>query len=347
MKKLISFKIIICLAFTFVLQETKAITKTNPDISVNFLLLGNTTYGFHNPEEEREEDHDSHLAEGLSIQEVELYFKSNIDPYWTGNVSLSLSQHEGNFDLDLEEAFVESLAIPKFTLKMGKYYALFGKHNNLHSHHYPFIDPPLINQELFGFHGWGGPGMALSYLAPFSWYSEWVAQGFVDNHAGSLALYLKNFWELQNQSTLELNLSYVRGYKDYKHLYNTAFTLKKTDSGPERQSLGWTTELSHAMGNENLKDLLGLHSYVQWRFLRNWLIEGRADYLSTDYDIESLDTQKYSLLFVYSATEYSAIRLQFDASYLHNVELKKGSPWNYSLMLQANMSLGTHPAHLY
>ena len=138
-------KNIFILCFTFLVNSAFAVPKTNPDISVNILLLGkkNLSEENHKEEEEHEKheesDHDGEhenqtrehqrhgLNEGFSIQEVEVYFKSNIDPYWSGNVSLGLSQHKSEFEIDLEEAYIESLFIPSLTLKAGKFYAFFWK----------------------------------------------------------------------------------------------------------------------------------------------------------------------------------------------------------------------------
>lgn len=357
--RLLFFSLVFFSASAFVLNQAVAVPETNPDISVNLLLLGKKSFSAEEHDEENnqkeegheeEAEHEEHKTsshthsaeEGVSIQEVEFYFKSNIDPYWSGDISVGLSQHEGGFELDVEEAFVESLFIPSLAVRAGKFYALLGRHNNLHTHYYPFIDPPLINQTLFGFHGWNGTGASLAYLSPLPWYVELVAQGFY-SHSNkekfSGILFLKNLWDLSDSSTLELNMSYGTGVKSFEHLYNAALVWKWKALESQR-SLAWTTEVFQAVGDSSSENVGGLSSYVQWQFSKQWWLEGRAEYLPNSH-WDDLKTQKYSVLWAYVLTEYSAIRLQYDA-----MEKDHGK-WGHGVSIQTNMSLGTHPAHLY
>lgn len=365
----------------FFCHSAFAVSKTNPDISVNILLLGKKTFtkekkeqkksknetgrrppisfskhfppqllqhAGHNHQAEHEdhgEESNHHFNDGLSIQEVEFYFKSNIDPYWSGQVSLGVSQHGRDFEVDLEEAYVDSLFIPNLTLRTGKFYAFLGRHNNLHTHYYPFIDPPLINQNLFGFHGWNNPGVSLAYLSPLPWYSEIIAQGFYESEENKPVagiLFLKNLWDLGDTSTLELDLSYGAGIKTFQKLYNASLVWKwKPLKNAKQYSLAWTTELLQVMDDSSSEDNVGgFNSYIQWQFFKNWWLEGRAEYLSHN-KWSDIETQKYSFLVSFAATEYSAIRVQYDAAKSEHKE------WEHSVSIQSNMSLGAHPAHLY
>ena len=373
--------LIIFLGSLFIFKPVIAVPKTNPDISVNVLLLGKQSFrkkegrGQHKVEhheegnkdlatpssftpsvfrlgkpeengdhEEYGEEQNHNLEDGFSVQEVEIYFKSNIDPYWTGNVSLGIAQHGGDFDLDLEEAFVESLFIPKLTVRVGKFYAFLGRHNNLHTHYYPFIDPPLINQTLFGFHGWNGSGTSLAYLSPLPWYCELIGQGFYSHSKEeklSGVLFFKNLWDLSDQSTLELDLSYGTGIKDYKHLYNAALVWKwKALESAKSHSIAWTTELTQALEDASSEGVGGLSSYIQWQFLKNWWLEGRAEYIGRP-KFDSVNVQKYSFLLAFTATEYSVVRLQYFAN------REEDGNWDHGVFIQSNMSLGTHPSHRY
>ena len=390
------FNIIFFSILVFFFNSAFAIKKMNPDISVNVLLLGKKTsskeghketarkgkgeadktkgqraFTHHAGHDHGEEDH--HSNEGFSVQEVEFYFKSNIDPYWTGNVSLGIAQHGRDFELDLEEAYVESLFMPSLTLKAGKFYAFIGRHNILHTHYYPFIDPPLVNQNLFGFHGWSNSGISLAYLTPLPWYSEVIVQAFYKyekeedkpslfQHISLLRrtseaserkpfagiagiagiVFFKNFWDLNDTSTLELDLTYGAGVKTFKHLYNAALVWKwKTLESAKQQSLSWTTEWMQVLGDASSENKTGgVGSYIQWQFLKNWWLEGRAEYLSLN-EWKDIETQKYSVLISFAATEYSAVRLQYDTKKSHQGE------WEHSVAIQSNMSLGAHPAHLY
>ena len=214
--------------------QTSAASKTNPDISVNLLLLGSA-----------EKPSGKKRKSQFSIQEAEFYFKSNIDPYWSGNLSLGAHYHEGHFEWDLEEAFIETLFIPQFTARSGKFYGLLGKHNDLHTHNYPFIDPPLINQTLFGKHGFGGYGFSGAWLAPLPWYTDATAQWFYTQDVKDISgiLSLKSLWDIQDHSTLELALSYGKGIESLKKVYSASLTYKwKPLNESKKRSLIWTAE---------------------------------------------------------------------------------------------------------
>ena len=372
------FNIIILLCI-FVCHSVFANTKTNPDISVNILLLGRKSFKDRKQEKDHKEHHegDKEIAtpwsvtklpkayqkseqfnhtehnsdhahgsdDGFLIQEVEVYFKSNIDPYWTGNVSLGIAQHEGNFEMDLEEVYVDSLFIPNLTIRAGKFYAFLGRHNNLHTHYYPFIDPPLVNQNLFGFHGWNSTGLSLAYLSPLPWYSEIIAQGFYtyqEKKPAAGILFFKNLWDLNDTSTLELDLSYGDGIKTFKNLYNVSLVWKwKPLESAKQYSLSWTAELLQVINDTSSENKTGgVGSYIQWQFLKNWWLEGRAEYLSHN-KWSDIETQKYSFLISFAATEYSAVRVQYDTTKSDHEK------WEHSVAVQGNMSLGAHPAHLY
>ena len=386
-------------AFLLISTPSGAVPKTNPDISVNLLLLGQKSFGKekalpskpqpsampggflerlrkagwgassdHAEHEGHDHGHAHNQEDGFSVQEVEFYFKSNIDPYWTGSISLGVSYHQERWNPDLEEAFVETLFIPDLTLRAGKFYGLLEKHNHLHTHNYPFIDPPLINETLFGSHGWNDSGISMAWLTPLPWYFETVAQGFYNEEKENPSgiLFLKSLWNIKDDSTLELNLAYGTGMENFKHLFSSALTYKRqplTNSG--RHTLEWTTQLllgavhpltesektavteslkTHATGPGSWQAPSGgrgLNSQVQWRFLKNWWLSGRAEALLSQ-DWNEVETQKYSFLLAFTPTEYSAVRLQY-----HVLKDEHREKWEHGILLQSNMSLGTHPAHLY
>ena len=337
---------IICGLFIAGFSTAQAKPKTNPDISVNILLLGKKTFSgeeshhhHHHEEDSLSSNHD-HTREGFSIQEVEFYFKSNIDPYWSGNVSVGLFQEESGFQMEVEEAYIESLFIPSLTLKAGQFYAFLGRHNNLHTHYYPFIEPPLANKSLFGDHGFNETGLSLAYLSPLPWYSEIVAQAFysyADKTPVSALLFFKNLWELNDSSTLEFNISYGSGIKNFKQIFDSALVFK-WKALESFKSVSWTTEWLQAARGP-IEDIKGVHSDIQWQFLKSWHLQGRVSALMNKrFNIEK---QKYSTLLSFTPTEYSAIRLQYD------MEKSDHGGWSHGVAVQSNMSLGTHPAHLY
>ena len=146
----------------------------NPAISVNGLFLG--FYGSDTLERDfafsphglelvthQDESHETggaHEGEvhhhglpdenGLSVQEVEVRLTANVDAYIRGDVTLAIPGTEG---LEVEEGFVETIGLPNITLRAGKFFSALGRHNRLHTHAFPFIDPPVAHERLLGGEG--------------------------------------------------------------------------------------------------------------------------------------------------------------------------------------------------
>ena len=85
----------------------------------------------------------------------------------------------------------------------------------------------------------------------------------------------------------------------------------------------------------------GFYGYVQWQLTRGWYLGARYEYL-TDWSVTSAVTMRESAILVFAPTEFSAFRLQVNASELPGiaVPLVEG-------LLQVNFTIGAHPAHSY
>lgn len=107
---------------------------------------------------------------GFQLQELELGFRSNIDPYLRADVFLAL--HLGG--VEVEQAYVTTLALPaNLQLRAGQFYAPFGRFNQLHYLEVtPFADMPLVNRRFFGGEQLRGVGAELSFLFPLPFYLE-------------------------------------------------------------------------------------------------------------------------------------------------------------------------------
>ena len=380
--------------------KKNTISKTNPDISVNVLLLGSKSFESESDHREYHSEvghlqggtpkntnepagghsHTSHhdkvssnyfefeglpnesrhheASDGLSIQELELRFTSNIDAYFRGDIVLALEQHHGEFNIEPEEAFVETLFIPSLTVRVGKFLAFLNRHNQLHTHYFPFVDDPFANKEVLGtpHGGLSGTGVALAYLAPTPWYLEAVLQGFTSTNSQVLfqnkdyqltgVLFVKNLWDITDHSTLELNCNYGTGENPHgkqDHLYGASVTYKWRPT--LSRSVSWTSEWLQSdriLESDKSNTKGALSSWVEWQFTNNWRLKGRVELGSIDNSWAFEDgQQKYSLLLGFYPTEYSALRVQYD-----NMMNKNQGP-THRVSLQLNVSLGTHPAHLY
>ena len=355
---LLSFKSFPAFAQNENLSASLSRTRGNsftPDIGVNALLLyQNSNRG-----------NESYAADrnGATMQEAEIQFASDVDPYWRF-VSLFSLHQEVNVDLtttpptrtaeyvfEPEELYAESLDLPSVTLRVGKFKAAFGKHNGLHTHAFAFIDAPLANQVLLGNEGLNDVGISAATLLPVSWFSEVTVQAFsgqgegLDYFHGSSAndfvplLHLKNLWDLTDDFTFEFGASGATGGNSASkktNLYGTDLTFKWR--GSRSRALIWSTEYIGRERNEATDERAkGVASWVQYQFAQRWWAQVRGEYLEVNADFQ----RKQSVLVGFVPSEFSAIRLQYD-------RLNDGAADpEQKLMLQLNYSIGAHPAHAY
>ena len=110
--------------------------------------------------------------DGPQLQELELGFRSNIDPFLRADVFLAVSLG----GIEIEQAYVTTLALPAdLRLRGGQFYAPFGRFNQLHYLEVtPFADLPLVNRRFFGGEQLRGLGAEVSYLFPLPFYLEVV-----------------------------------------------------------------------------------------------------------------------------------------------------------------------------
>ncbi len=106
------------------------------------------------------------IEEGLGLIETELTASANIDNLFFGQATLGLHSHEGETELDLEEAFVDTLALPAgLGLRFGRFFSGIGYLNSHHSHNWDFIDAPLAYRAFLGGQ-YRDDGLRASWLLP-------------------------------------------------------------------------------------------------------------------------------------------------------------------------------------
>ena len=99
-------------------------------------------------------------------------------------------------DLVSSSSFVKnvsasSISLPaSLQLKVGQFFAAFGRQNPQHPHTWAFVDQPLVLNRDFGPDGLRNVGAQLSWLAPLPFYTE-LSLGFL-NGEGSTAFSFRN-----------------------------------------------------------------------------------------------------------------------------------------------------------
>ncbi len=340
-------------------EKVRSISRAfNPAISVNGLFLG----GWASSVDASNELTGLNFENGFNFQEAEFRFTSDVDPYFKADMILAIDR-EGN--VELEEGFVTSNQLPGdimprgLSLKIGKFFTEFGKHNLLHSHQFPFIDRPLVSEAVFGDEGLNEPAAGLNYLLPIPWYSEFTFQGMQGDNSNLFVLsgdespqgaflgHWKNFFDLSDESTLEFGNSYVGGRNTgsgYSQAIGVDLTLKWIPlTRAQDRALIWQNEYIYSsidQDNRERSKTGGLYTSLQYRLSRLWWLQGRYDLLGAPNSGEGVD-HKWTILAALVPSEFSALRLQYSRT-----QQEFGEDID-QILFQLNYTLGSHPAHKY
>jgi len=105
----------------------------------------------------------------FNLGESELTLAASVDPYFSGNLTFSLT---GENEIEVEEAWFRTQTLPAgLSLKGGRFLSGLGYLNEVHSHAWDFVDQPLVYQAFFGGQ-LRQDGLQLKWLAPTDMFLE-------------------------------------------------------------------------------------------------------------------------------------------------------------------------------
>ncbi len=105
-------------------------------------------------------------SEGLALHEIELSASANFDNLFYGQTTLGLHDHDGEIEVDVEEAFVDTLSLPAgLGLRFGRFFSSIGYLNEHHAHAWDFADAPLAYQAFLGGQ-YSDNGIRASWVVP-------------------------------------------------------------------------------------------------------------------------------------------------------------------------------------
>lgn len=297
---------------------------------------------------------------GLALDEGEVIFTSTVDSYFKADAIVAIEDEDGEYAVDLEEVFVTALALPRgFGLRAGKMYPPLGRHNLLHQHQFPFIDPPLVSERLLGDEGLNEAALEGSALLPTSWFSQLVAvvgdgrneDLFGGAEPGDLMFlgHWKNVWDVSDSATLELGASALYGKRGAddgsSRVYagNLTYKWRPARLGMYR-ALELQAELMHRASDETAVDSgdgvdkTGGYAHARWQLARRWWLQGRYD--RVDHEGPD-DESRWSALVAFVPTEFSSLRFEYAT-----LDPIRGDR-DHQLLAQLNFTIGSHPAHGY
>jgi hypothetical protein len=336
----------------------------NPDIAVIGDFVGAAGNGANRP------------TPALEMHESEVSFQEVIDPYARADFFISF----GEKGVDLEEGYLTFTALPKgLQLKLGKMRAAFGKVNTIHNHVLPWVDRPLVTQNLVGGEeGIGDAGVSLSRIlpAPKGLFLEGTAQVFRGDSENvfesrkrsdlSTIGHLRAYTDITESTNLDLGGSFARGRSPFGEGWNQLYGFDATlrwkplqrsiyRSFIARSELVWarTTVNQFLSGRPDRITPFGFYVSGDYQLARRWFAGGRFDRsergacLPTSPETAPCDTFRPGLLhdtggavtLTYWPSEFSQLRWQ-----LRRNRYGEGRTAN-ELLFQLIFSMGAHGAH--
>jgi len=296
----------------------------------------------------------------LQMHESEVGLQAIIDPYARGDFFLSFGE-EG---VDLEEGYITFTALPAgFVAKVGKMRSAFGKVNTLHNHVLPWVDRPLVTNNLVGGEdGLDDAGVSIQRIlpAPKGIFLEATGQLFRGDSGDtdhplfqaskttdvSAVAHLRTYKDLTESTNLDLGVSYARGHNDVgsdflTQLYGIDATLRWK---PLRRSIYHSFVgrgefiWSQRQQVPSEQRAFGLYTSGDYQLGRRWFMGGRYD-RSGRSEFANLTDQGFSTVLTYWPSEFSQIRGQYRFTrYAGNVDANE-------FLMQVLFSLGAHGAH--
>jgi hypothetical protein len=321
----------------------------NPDISLIGDFIG--TAGHNNVAPSR----------SLELHESELGIQAIIDPYARADVFISFGE-EG---VEVEEGYLTFTSLPAgLLLKVGKMRAEFGKVNGMHNHALPYIDRPLVTNNLVGGEdGINDAGFSLSRFVkgPKDWFIQGTAQVFRGDSSSlftanrrqdvSVVGHLRAYKDLSESTNLDLGASYARGHNELgshflTNLYGADATLRWKplrraiyNSLLLRNELVWSARDQLSPSNIfQTQHAFGLYSSAEYRVNRRWTVGGRFDRSGRATDARLTDSG-FSTILTYWPSEFSQIRGQYRFG-----RYAQGNNAN-EMLIQFVFVLGAHGAH--
>jgi hypothetical protein len=331
----------------------------NPDISVIGDFIGGAGHNPVNP------------TPAFQMHESEIGLQAIVDPYARADFFISF----GETGVSVEEGFITFTALPAgFVAKGGKMRAAFGKVNTLHNHVLPWVDRPLVTQNLVGGEdGIDDAGVSIEHIlpAPRNWFLDFTGQTFRGDSADvytssnkndmSVVGHLRGYRDLTDNGNLDLGVSYSRGHNLFgsdfiTNLYGVDATyhwkpLQRSiyKSFIARSEFIWRQQdqpslaacqvivcpLSFAPGFQHA---FGFYASGDYQFARRWFVGARVDRSDRAFNAH-LNDKGGSLVLTYWPSEFAQIRGQYRFTrYADRFDANEA-------FIQLQFALGAHGAH--
>jgi len=323
----------------------------NPDIAVIGDFIG---IGGHNPVVS---------SPALEMHESEVAFQAVLDPYARADFFISF----GETGVSLEEGYLTFPALPgHLELRAGKMRAAFGKINTLHNHVLPWVDRPLVMQNLTGGEdGIDDAGFSLTRIipAPKGLFLEATGQVFRGDssdvfhtwRANNLSTvgHVHGYRDISESTNVDLGVSYARGASTvgpglFNNLYDIDATVRWKPlrrsiyhSFTGRAEFVWDRNDANFLAQPAVNTTRTPFGYFvsgDYQFARRWFAGVRFDRSGRARNPLQTDTGG-SATVTYWPSEFSQVRGQY-----RSTKYAEGLTAN-EILFQFLFSIGAHGAH--
>ncbi len=298
----------------------------------------------------------------LYLNQLEFQVSSVVDPYARADFMFSYGKdlNTGELAPDLEIATLTSLSLPyQLQLAFGKFKPAFGKINILHPHAFSFVDFPKLTENYFSPEGMFMEGASASWLVPnpYDFFQELSLEvGRIETNASlargensqlSYVGHLKNFFDLSQNSTLEVGFSGANGPNQSAFSTTMGGVDLTYKWKPVRynvlQSFTWQSELlfsSMRLEDATVAKSHGIYSLAEYQFAQRWFVGARYDYSQFPDDGGRRDIAG-SILFRFQPTEFQILALEYQYTDRNYDRSRQG------VTVRIIFGIGTHAAHQY
>jgi hypothetical protein len=203
--------------------------------------------------------------EGFSLGHSELAISSNIDDKFFGKFTMALAEHDGESEVEIEEAFIQTLTLGNgFNITAGRFFSGIGYQNAQHAHAWAFSDAPLVYAALFG-NTLIDDGVQLTWMAPTETYVQFGVEvlsgkrfpssGGDNDGMGAYSAFTKIGGDFSASSSWQLGASYY-----------TTNVEDREGGGHAHGHGGADDESAHFTGESQV---IGLDAVYKWAPLGN------------------------------------------------------------------------------
>ena len=276
-------------------------------------------------------------GEGFALGETEIIMSANVDDKFTAYLTAALEYEDGETEAAIEEAWVETLAMPAgLSARFGRMFSGIGYLNAKHRHTWDFADQALV-YDAFLDGRYVDNGVQLRWLAPTALFAELggeIMQG--EGDPSGLGAY-----------TMFANLG---GDVGTDHSWLAGASRLEQDAGQELSGAHlvwkWAPDgnwkdrnfifQAEYLENRDLVTESGWYAQAVFQPIPRWRVGARMDSL----DLELDDPRRYTVMFDWSNSEFSRLRFQVGRN---EDALGSGNEW----ALQYIHSIGAHGAHTF